>query len=286
MAIVVNGERIEDEAVRQEAERMRPRFEQVFGDEEPQEREAKLQQWARENVVERTLLEQEARRDPEPIPAARVEETLAELAQRFGEAGTYGQLGVPEGDDAAARSAVQLRLRVDRTIERLTEGLCPPSEEAVERYYREHREDFMAPERVRCSHIVKHVDFTVDPEQARGELMRVREELEAGGDFAELAERHSDCPDDGGDLGHFARGQMVEEFEHRVFSMAPGQVSEVFPTRFGFHIVKVHERTPPAPHSLDEVREQVRERLAAEARDKAIEAHLDRLRAEATIEEA
>jgi len=104
-------------------------------------------------------------------------------------------------------------------------------------------------------------------------------------DFAELADAHSNCHDPGGDLGWFTRGQMVEEFENTVWKMKPGEVSEVFATRFGFHVVKMIERRPAGILPFEEVVEHVRRRVTEELRDRAVEAYLDSLREQATIEE-
>jgi peptidyl-prolyl cis-trans isomerase C len=62
-------------------------------------------------------------------------------------------------------------------------------------------------------------------------------------------------------------------------------VSNVFATRFGFHIVKVLERKPAGPASLEEVQEHIRERLSGEARNDAVGRFLDGLREKATVEE-
>jgi len=61
MAIIVNGEKIEDSAIQQEVERLRPDYERVFSDQDPKEREAQLADWSRENVIERVLINQEAK---------------------------------------------------------------------------------------------------------------------------------------------------------------------------------------------------------------------------------
>ena len=287
MALVVNGQRIEDEAIEQEAERMRPEYEEAFAEDDPEPREARLQEWARENVVERLLLEQEARNDPRPVTASDIGDALDEMKQQCGDEQTlYEQFGLAEPDEAAVRQLIELRLRVSRVLDDLCKDLPAPADDAVQRYYDEHRAELVAPEQVRAAHIVKHVDASVGPEEAKAELDKVREELGKGADFAEMARQHSDCPENGGDLGYFARGQMVEEFEHIAFSMCIDSVSEVFASRFGFHIVKILDRKLPEPYPLDELHEHIAERLANEIRSDAIETHLNELRAKATVEEA
>ncbi len=101
-----------------------------------------------------------------------------------------------------------------------------------------------AAEQVHARHIL------VDKEEdARAALERIRK----GEDFAAVAREVStdtSTRENGGDLGWFPRGQMVEEFETAAFALQPGQVSDVVQTAFGFHIIKVEERDPNRP--LDE----------------------------------
>ena len=84
-------------------------------------------------------------------------------------------------------------------------------------------------------------------------------QLRAGADFNELAKKSSDGPSShtGGDLGYFARGQMVKTFEDAAFALEPGQISDPIKSEFGWHVIKVEDRrNRPAP-SFEEVKDQI-----------------------------
>ena len=109
--------------------------------------------------------------------------------------------------------------------------------------------------------------------------------IEAGRPFETVVEEYTDCADSGGDLGYVMRGQMVEEFEDVVFNLSVGQVSDVFRTRFGFHIAKVYDRKSPAVADLKDARKQVADAVRAQKREQALGEYLDRLRSRARVEE-
>jgi peptidyl-prolyl cis-trans isomerase C len=93
------------------------------------------------------------------------------------------------------------------------------------------------------AYIAKHPEFDTKAQRAKleGVLARVR----AGEDFVKLANEFTEDPSGkgtGGDLGWFGRGAMVKPFEDAAFALKPGEVSGIFETVFGFHIVKLDER--------------------------------------------
>jgi peptidyl-prolyl cis-trans isomerase C len=73
----------------------------------------------------------------------------------------------------------------------------------------------------------------------------LKKQIEAGADFAEMAQKHSKCPSgrQGGELGTFGPGQMVKEFDEVVFSAEVGKVQGPVQTQFGYHLVEVTSRT-------------------------------------------
>ncbi len=72
----------------------------------------------------------------------------------------------------------------------------------------------------------------------------LKAQIEGGADFAEMAREHSQCPSSqqGGELGEFAPGQMVPEFDTVVFNEEVGKVHGPIQTQFGFHLVEVTSR--------------------------------------------
>jgi len=73
----------------------------------------------------------------------------------------------------------------------------------------------------------------------------LKNQIEAGADFAEIAAEHSSCPSGkkGGDLGEFSPGQMVKEFDEVVFSAEMNQVHGPVKTQFGYHLLEITSRT-------------------------------------------
>ncbi len=89
----------------------------------------------------------------------------------------------------------------------------------------------------------------------------------AGADFADLAKKNSEDTDsakNGGDLDYFGRGRMVPEFDQAVFTMQPGQISDLVKTQYGYHIIKLVDKKNATTRTLAEVRQQITDQLAFE----------------------
>lgn len=281
MPLVVNGETVEDSVIAEEERSIRPRLEEAMASEPPAVVAQRVHDWARENIVERIVLRQAALADPEPVPPEQIEEIFTRVRSE-----SPSQSGcIAPVEDETLKRELEVRFRVDRIMERVTSKVSAPKPKDVSDYYVKHREEFVTPEMVHAAHIVKNIDEKTDEAAARAAIEEAGKALAAGGDFAALADAHSDCPGRGGDLGLFPPGQMVEAFDDVVFALKPGEVSKIFRTEFGFHIAKVIERKPAGPRSLQDVREELSERLFQQKREKAVEQFLDKLIAAAKVEE-
>ncbi len=287
MAWTVNGEAIDEAAVREEMEKLRPRYEQVFADMPVEAREAQLAEWSRENLTEGVLLMQAARREFQSTPPEAIEDAWKHfVGQAGGMAGCLQRMGLSPGQEATARGQFVDRLQVERLTQRICAAIPAPSDKDILRHFEKHRERYTIPEMVRARHIVKHPKAESDVGSIRAQMQAICDELAGGkADFAQMAETHSDCPDNGGELGFFPRGQMVPEFEEVVFALRPDAISGVFETRFGLHIAQVTERREAVPCSLSQVREAIIRELQEQTRQKALEKFIDGEKSKAVIEE-
>ena len=145
-------------------------------------------------------------------------------------------------------------------------------------------EEERAFEEVHAAHIMKMMPrgsegMAIDAKKHIDSLYQV---VLAGADFAEIATAHSDDKGSavrGGDLGWFGRGMMVQPFENITFDMQPGEMSEPFPTRFGWHFVKLYEKRGIQP--LDSMRQQLLNQVKRDVRyQEAEKSFINKTRAE------
>jgi peptidyl-prolyl cis-trans isomerase D len=142
--------------------------------------------------------------------------------------------------------------------------VVPPAD--VERAYNSSIEQYSTPEQIRASHILLKTDGKDDAAvKAKGEDLL--KQLKAGADFATLAKKNSEdeaSAKNGGDLDYFSRGRMVPEFDQAAFAMAPGQLSDLVKTSFGYHIIKITDKKPGVTRPLAEVQPAITAQLATE----------------------
>jgi peptidyl-prolyl cis-trans isomerase D len=136
-------------------------------------------------------------------------------------------------------------------------------------YYQEHADEFAREEQVQARHILLRTgERTV--EEARQELAAARARIEAGEDFATVAAEVSEDPGSaqrGGDLGYFARGQMVPQFEEAAFGAEAGELVGPVESPFGVHLLEVTGRSEAGQQPFEEAQAQIRFQLAQDRLD-------------------
>ena len=146
--------------------------------------------------------------------------------------------------------------------------LAAKDPERVRKVVGERRAELDTPEQVRARHILVSVEPAADDATkaaARAKLATAKKRIEAGEDFALVAKEVSDDPgskESGGDLGFFKRGAMVAAFENAAFALAPGKLSELVETPFGFHLIRVEEKKAASELPYSEASARVAQELA------------------------
>jgi peptidyl-prolyl cis-trans isomerase C len=148
---------------------------------------------------------------------------------------------------------------------------------------------FKRPEEIRASHILIKVDPKSDESQKADSYKKISEiqvKVQQGGDFAALAKEFSQGPSNvkGGDLGFFKRGQMAKPFEEAAFALAPGEVSGIVETRFGYHLIKVFEKNPETISEYGAVKDRLKQSLEQKEVQKQMEVYLEGLKSKGKVE--
>jgi len=138
------------------------------------------------------------------------------------------------------------------------------SDADIKSYYDQNIKHFQDEEQRRASHILIAVNkdaSEADKAAAKAKAEKLLATLRQHPDqFAELARENSDDPGSaaqGGDLDFFGRGMMVKAFEDEAFKLKQGEISDLVPSEFGYHIIKVTAIKPASTRPLDQVKEQI-----------------------------
>jgi peptidyl-prolyl cis-trans isomerase D len=126
--------------------------------------------------------------------------------------------------------------------------------EDVERSYNEQLGKYTTPEQIRASHILLTTEGK-DDAAVRAQAEQVLKEAKSGADFSALAKKYSQdevSAAQGGDLDYFSRGRMVAAFDTAAFALAPGEMSDLVKTEFGYHIIKLTDRKPAIVRPLSD----------------------------------
>jgi parvulin-like peptidyl-prolyl isomerase len=285
MPLVINSQPIDDGFVEAEFAQIKSYYERM-GNVSCCERDDEFRGYARDNIVSRVLLLQESTRRIGPLPAGEVDAAYQALEQKHGGSDALlAALGATPDQVPLIRNDVEADLRLRKMIDALCERREPPDDSAQRKYYHDHLQTFLTPEEVRASHILKTVRRVEDRQKAFDDLRAIRPQLIAGADFEEMAKQHSDKAAEHIDFGFFKRGELPEEVEVVAFSSTVGEVSPIFLSAYGYHIIKVTDRKPSVPKPFEEVQGEVCNLMLSERRAEATRKLVEELKKTATIEE-
>jgi peptidyl-prolyl cis-trans isomerase SurA len=157
----------------------------------------------------------------------------------------------------------------------------------VEKYYIEHKKDYVRPEQVALREIVVNTEGKKETElpdlkkKAETALKRVQD----GEDFAEIAKRLSDgsTAKQGGFLGVYKRGELSKELEDKVFVMKKNQLTDVMDTKQGYLVLQVLEHYDEGEQPLSKVENEITDKLYSERMEPKLRAYLKTLREQSYV---
>jgi peptidyl-prolyl cis-trans isomerase C len=282
----VNGEDVKKE----EFDRIIHTMEARAGQPIPPDRRDEILRGAIDQLVVYTLLSQESRKRGIKIEDAEIDAKMAQLKGQFPTQEAFEKALKERGMTVESlRKDARVDLSVTKLVEAETAALPGPSDLEAKDFYDKNPERFKQDESVRASHILIRVDEKADPaakKKARAEIDSVLKQIKAGGDFAKLAQQHSQdgSAAQGGDLNYFGKGTMVPAFDKVAFELKPGQVSDVVTTQFGYHIIKVVDRKPGRTIPLEEASQQIKQFLTDQKKEEHQKAFIEGLKKKSKIE--
>ncbi|TFG92803.1 MAG: peptidylprolyl isomerase [Syntrophobacterales bacterium] len=258
---VVNGTIITQDEFNTELTMMQKQFASQ-GQVDP-EQLASMRKEVLEGIINRKVLYQESQKKGIEVDDVAVNGQLATIKKQFPAEGSFEKMleGLNLTEDSLK---IQLRsgVAIQKLIEQEVMARIEISDKETKDYYDKNPDLFKQPEKIQARHILIKVEegaSEADKAEALKKIKGIQKEFKAGGDFVELAKKHSECPSssNGGDLGFFARGQMVQPFEDVAFSLKTGETSDVVETRFGYHLIQVGDKQPETISEYKDVKDKL-----------------------------
>lgn len=205
-----------------------------------------------DTLISDEIIRQEMKNENIKVSDKEIAEEMEAYMDTFGGEDTFNEVLKNSGVDV---SIIEKNIMTYLASKKILEPRIEITDEEIQTYFDENKDSFDKEEEVEASHIL------VDDEKTAKEVVK---KIEQDEDFAELAKEYSTdtaSKDNGGELGFFAKGDMVKEFEEKAFGMENGDISEPVKTEYGYHIIKVTDKQEPKKAELEEVKDEIKDIL-------------------------
>ena len=186
------------------------------------------------------------------------------------------------------KQELKIDMYMDQLIKKEIEPKIKIAEEDMRAYYDKNKNKFETQEKVRASIML----LKFDPKKGKAgektvlkKFESILDQIKNGSDFGSLAKQHSkdSLASKGGDLGYFTRKQMLPAFSKRAFKMKIGEISEIFRTGHGFHILKVTDRKAGDLSPFSAEKEKIKKFLVQKKVSQATRDYIEKLKKQAKI---
>ncbi|MDD3236553.1 MAG: peptidylprolyl isomerase [Candidatus Gastranaerophilales bacterium] len=262
-------------------------------------------------LIVKKLLEQEMKKRNIKVTDDDINKELKNMIDKVGSKDKFNEILKQNGISAKQfKKDLSEEVKVKKLVDSL--DVVSVSDSAVQKYYKQNIDKFKYPDKVRASHIL----ISADPQEIRQSIVstpdgkklskeqveqKVNEQLAAKLDkankllaevkkdpsqFAKLAKENSDdtmSAKQGGDLGYFAKEEMVDTFSKKAFSMQPNTISDLVKTPYGYHIIMVSDRIKAGTEPLSKVKNEIKDYLVNQEKVKILQKFVDSLKSGAKI---
>ena len=204
-----------------------------------------------DSLITNKLVELEAKKEGVQVTDAELEAELDAFIESYGGEDTFNSALEYNG---MTLDVFKKDMKNSMLIEELLAPQVEITDEDMQTYFDENKEEFNQQEQVRASHILVEDEATAQ---------EVLEKINAGEDFAELAKEYSTdgSAENGGDLGFFGKGDMVAEFEEAAWALEKDEVSDIVKSEFGYHIIKKTDYQAAEEAKFEDHKDEIKDAL-------------------------
>jgi peptidyl-prolyl cis-trans isomerase C len=286
----VNGEEITQQQLDKRVSIVKDYYEKQYGQkiegQDAQKLIDNMKPGLLDEMISDTLKRQEARKVGKDMTDQQIQEKIDGVKKQFPNEEAFKNF-LAQQDLTEKDMAYMLNLQ-----DVVLKDVKAPTEEEVQEYYDQNKEQFKIAEQYE----VRHILISTDPDdagnvkhtEAEAEKLAVQvlADIKNGKDFAALAREKSEDlgSKDNGGLYTFKKGDTVPEFEKAALALKPGEYTrEPVKTQFGYHIIKLEKLIPVRDQSFAEVKDGIKQQLDQEAKKNKFNAYLEDLKKKAKI---
>ena len=264
------------------------------------------------DLITKALLEEEMQKRGIKVSSKDVDDAIKDIITKVGSKEQLNQLLKQNGlTTAEFRDGIKDQVKVKKLADQIEDTTV--SDADAKKYYNENIQRFKYPEQVKASHILiaanpKDLEDLIKAENEGKELSeaelkakveeRIKEKKAKAEEilaevkkdptqFAKIAKEKSEDPgtaQNGGDLGFFAKGRMVPEFEKAAFDLKLNTLSGIVQTNFGYHIIYVTDRKEAGQEPFEKVENDIKQYMQGEKQITLVDNLLESLKKNSTIE--
>ena len=251
------------------------------------------------SLIEETLMIQQVKKDKIEITEEQKNEFFTEIASKQQPPMSVEQFRailVENGQDLdEVDKQITNYLGVQKLVEKVSEGKITDANQAEAKAFYDTNiiNKFTTQEQARASHIfigTGDIDPNSNVEKEKKARLKKAQKLlkkarKKGADFAELAKEVSaeSGKENDGDLGYFQRGKLPKPIEDAAFAMEPNDISDVVESDYGYHIIKLVDKTQAQTTPFEQVKDDIILNLTQEKKNKLMAEYIATLKAEAEI---